>query len=872
VLALALLALGVLAVLVAGVVMFAARGRVSPLPMRGAASIAQQQLPDGSLLVLEQVTYGREHHIDLDARGRSPVGFAGAPSGQRGRTVQTSKDLVVVWLTKWDSQGRPLDFDWFLRCAATDAHGCEIDNVDRGRYARTRNGSSSEHGGTGPFSRLSGGPYETIVTHFGMPAFRSAGATFKLRVYDTDNRMVAQFNVPDPRPTGDTFPQWQPEPLPVTKTDGDLSLTLTTLTAQSSESTRTVNGVAIAEKRVRLNPRVVTKQAGQPTSQWSSHSYRLADALGNESSVWDCKLCPKESAWELEIKAWRTTKAQFDATEVWTPDKIAVPGANRAEHVNAGIGFDLAEVTLIAVGGPGKVSCPDALAGRRGTYNTSGTSHFSQGNRQRQVPYKLELKDEQTTVESEVPHVLLQARGLDGDRRLALRIKDEQGREVPLSGPHTADASVHVWFVDVPADAKTLSPEVIVHRCRTFKFLVAPPNIEPTSPSASSRSPRSPAQRLADARQAIDSGQQTVANHPTNAGALNNLAWAYVTAPEELRDAEEAVALAERAVQLEPGNSNSLNTLGAAYFRAGEYDTALATLERNASQRTDAPVLFDLYPLAMSQFQLGHKDKARETYQRAIDLHRRLDASLSVTHWQELYEFRVEAATLFLGEPPQAVFDRAGQLAREGKWEPAATEFAKGLEVYPVDHWPWYRCGALHAYLNRPDECRSLCRKMLELFGDTNDPFIAERAGKLSLLLPDAAPDAARAAQLCEKSASLRPDVSWFQLAAAIAEYRSRQFSEALASLEAAEAQVGDQVHCRVLIELFCAMSLHRAGKPEAARQSLAAAVGHLSEIRPKPAGSEAASLDYGESWHDLLMCEVILREAESLLRSKTPP
>jgi len=534
--------------------------------------------------------------------------------------------------------------------------------------------------------------------------------------------------------------------------------------------------------------------------------------------------------------------------------------------------MDGVALTVVAVGGSGKLSYPGVPVANRGGYSTSGSNTFGQGNQRRQFRYEIEVDKGQTTIESEAPYVLVQVSGVSRDQRLSLRVKNDAGGEVQLAGPRTFASSLYVWFMDITEDAKALNAEVIVHRCRTFTFLVAPPQIGPPQPSVPSRSPRSAEQRLADARRAIDSNQRALAANPANANVLNNLAWAYVTAPEELRDADQAVSFAQRATQLNPGDYNSLNTLGTAYYRAGQYDLALSTLERNAAARTDSLVVFDLYPLAMTQFQLEQSDKAKETYQRALDLHRRIETDLSLNHWQELYEFRIEAATLLLGEPPQAVFERAGQLAREGKWEPAADEFAKGLEIYPVDHWQWYRAGALQAYRNQPEEFRDICRKMLDLFGDTNDPFIAERAGKLALLLPDALPGDARPAQLCDKSASWRPDVPWFQLASAIARYRDKKYQDALARLQTAEAQVGNQVYCHVLIELFRAMSLHRLEQQEAARQSLEAALRRLGEITPKPPEAEEATLDYGSGWHDYLMCEVVRREAETLVGDETVP
>ncbi|MBL7044534.1 MAG: tetratricopeptide repeat protein [Pirellulaceae bacterium] len=381
-----------------------------------------------------------------------------------------------------------------------------------------------------------------------------------------------------------------------------------------------------------------------------------------------------------------------------------------------------------------------------------------------------------------------------------------------------------------------------------------------------SRSPRTPAQRLASARRAIENGRQALAANPNDAGVLNNLAWAYATAPEGLRDGDQAVDLAERAVSFEPGNQNHINTLGTAYYRAGQYDKAISTLEGNAAGRTDASVGFDLYPLAMSYFALEQKDKARETYERAAEFHRRNEDRLSSNHWQEMHEFRIEAATLLLGEAPKQIFDRAQTMARKGEWEQAAAQFAKGLDVYKDDHWHWYQSAALQAYLSQSDEYGNHCRKMLELFGDTEDPFIAERTAKLCFLLPDAAPDDPRPAKLAEEAVGMRSDNSWFALASAIAKYRAGQFQESLDRLRIAQVRSGDQTYCNVLIELFRAMSQHQLGEQNAARKSLGKAIDLLNSNVPTPIDDV---VDYGPSWHDRLISQIILREAKALIMTE---
>ena len=221
---------------------------------------------------------------------------------------------------------------------------------------------------------------------------------------------------------------------------------------------------------------------------------------------------------------------------------------------------------------------------------------------------------------------------------------------------------------------------------------------------------------------------------------------------------------------------------------------------------------------------------------------------------------------MFLGEAPEQVFERADELARSGQWEQAADLFVKGLDAYPVDHWNWYRSGVLQAYLDQLDQHKTHCREMLELFNDTQDPFIAERTGKLCLLLPNGVPKDVRVSQLIDRAVGMRPDVPWFLLAAAMSKHRAGQFEDAIDQLARAEARSEEQFYCSVLIELFRAMSEHQLGEQDSAKASLERAI---SLLPPTAAELEDEEVDYGPNWHDALTCQVILREAEALIIDK---
>ena len=114
------------------------------------------------------------------------------------------------------------------------------------------------------------------------------------------------------------------------------------------------------------------------------------------------------------------------------------------------------------------------------------------------------------------------------------------------------------------------------------------------------------------ARATIVRYQEVVAARPESAGAWNNLAWAYLTAPESLRDAAQGLVMAEKAMRLDPGNAAYRNTLGVAYYRTGRYRDAVDVLRSNIEPEEDRALVFDLCFLAMSYHHLGDTPRARE--------------------------------------------------------------------------------------------------------------------------------------------------------------------------------------------------------------------------------------------------------------------
>ena len=147
------------------------------------------------------------------------------------------------------------------------------------------------------------------------------------------------------------------------------------------------------------------------------------------------------------------------------------------------------------------------------------------------------------------------------------------------------------------------------------------------------------------ARQAIEQYRRAIETNPESAVVCNNLAWAYLAAPEALRDVKAAVPLAEKASRLAPENAVCRNTLGVAYYRAGRYREAVETLRPNLESQVEGSLAYDLYFLAMSHHRLGETARARDYYDWAVRW-TATQQGLSAVHAKELKMFRAEVEEL----------------------------------------------------------------------------------------------------------------------------------------------------------------------------------------------------------------------------------
>jgi tetratricopeptide (TPR) repeat protein len=149
---------------------------------------------------------------------------------------------------------------------------------------------------------------------------------------------------------------------------------------------------------------------------------------------------------------------------------------------------------------------------------------------------------------------------------------------------------------------------------------------------------RAVAQQYADRareflKEAADRGQG-------NPSAQSQLAWYLATMPPAFRDPVRALELAGQATKREPRNGSYWGTLGAACYRVGDWQGAVAAIEK-ALPLSSGGDGFNWFFLAMANQRLGREQEARKWFTRAT----RWMESIA-PHNRTLRRLRAEAAAL----------------------------------------------------------------------------------------------------------------------------------------------------------------------------------------------------------------------------------
>ena len=196
------------------------------------------------------------------------------------------------------------------------------------------------------------------------------------------------------------------------------------------------------------------------------------------------------------------------------------------------------------------------------------------------------------------------------------------GRELTTFRGHTPQVTALAWTPDgkrLASGALGVQSEIKVWDAATWNLVLAWRRLPSGGVHSLVWSPDG--KRLACAV----GGQAKVWDAAPRSSAWGNMApqnclWAtFLATCADLRwrDTVQALRLAQKAVRADPRKGEYWAALGKAQYRAGNWKDALASLTKSL-QLHEGPYVYEWYFLAMTCWQLGQKEQARDWYHKAI--------------------------------------------------------------------------------------------------------------------------------------------------------------------------------------------------------------------------------------------------------------
>lgn len=445
----------------------------------------QVMMPDGTLLVVEAVSWGKYHDRQLTGMPRRSL-F----SGYVNDTVHhgTSDDKLVVFMRRFNPQTHEsLDFTWWGRSRAIDSRGGEVFDTNPHQQVIWRYGTSS-NGGNRPLPRpdnvhyYSDGDSEfAIVAHSEFPALRVDGDTFHLIVENLAGEVVAEFDLPY---VGlETSTVWAPEELPVTRADGAAEVTLTGVRAYVDGGS--ANDVLTFRRNITAD--VQFRYGGQETTDWYVQQQWLTDPLGNSSDATGVDLSWGEPAWKLHLTIqpnnWDSIPLQPGESDV--VGTFALPTAGNTSRMSTSQTVGGTTIDWHSIGGPDSAHS----LGVGSEYMSSSTSTYFE-----EEYISIELDEEQygpkqLYVRGNVYCLvgINTSLGTSGSywlpSKVEVKITAPDGTPIPAE-THINLSDLVVVVFKPPPGITEVTATLQVRKFPEFEFLIAPPPL-PTAAAES---------------------------------------------------------------------------------------------------------------------------------------------------------------------------------------------------------------------------------------------------------------------------------------------------------------------------------------------------------------------------------------------------
>lgn len=230
--------------------------------------------------------------------------------------------------------------------------------------------------------------------------------------------------------------------------------------------------------------------------------------------------------------------------------------------------------------------------------------------------------------------------------------------------------------------------------------------------------------------------------------------------------------------------------------------------------------------------------------------------------WEEVEKVQVSL------EPKATASVRIRAAVRRADWPGVKALLTQSLEANPANHDHWCYAADLAAFRGEVEEYARCRAQLLQRYGQTSDPIIAERTAKACLVLPPDPDILAQVERLADRAVEHGETGHWIapyaQFVRGFAEYRRGNYEAAEAWLQKALRVRAKDWVVAVPAQLVLAMTQHQRGQAKVARETLAQAITFLNTK-----ATNASEPALGPNWPDWLAYQVIRREAEALIEGK---
>ena len=247
----------------------------------------------------------------------------------------------------------------------------------------------------------------------------------------------------------------------------------------------------------------------------------------------------------------------------------------------------------------------------------------------------------------------------------------------------------------------------------------------------------------------------------------------------------------------------------------------------------------------------GHRDEALKLQEEAVELFRTVSGP---EHPDTL----------------KVMSSLADSFAQQGRWNEAALNAKRILELQAIDHAPYHVLGPLFVALGDLENYRQLSQKILAQFGGTTNALVADRMAKDCLIHPSSGADWKVVSQLAETAVTVGKSESalpYFQCTMALAEYRQGHFVGAADWAQRSIDNPGFRADHNRFVEAYMvlAMAHFQVQHNNEAKQALANGLEEANKMAKLESG------EVGSGWRDWIIAHALMKEAKSLIEGSGP-